>query len=69
LLAILEQTTHERARTDWTIAATVILLLSMLGPIDSAVNVFSGIVLPSMRPGALGTIIPLMRMSGSRTRR
>ncbi len=64
LLAILERMMpHARARTIWTVVALVVFLLSLLGPLGSAENTSSKIVLACMHIGAAATIIPLLRRS------
>lgn len=64
LLAILERMMpHARARTIWTVVALVVFLLSLLGPLGSAENTSSKIVLACMHIGAAATIISLLRRS------
>jgi hypothetical protein len=60
LLALLERSAA-RPVTVWTIIAIVALGLSMLGPIDGAVNTSSLIVLTIMHIVAAAIIIPAMR--------
>ena len=62
LLALLERTTS-RATAIWTAIAVIVLVLSMLGPLDSGVNTSSKVVLACLHLGAAATIIPLMRRS------
>ncbi|MGI8483619.1 MAG: DUF6069 family protein [Thermomicrobiales bacterium] len=64
LLDVLERTmTHSRARMIWTAVAVVVFLLSLLGPLGSAQNTYSRVLLVCMHIGAAATIIPLMRQS------
>jgi hypothetical protein len=60
LLALLERSAA-RPVTVWTIIAIIALGMSMLGPIDGAVNTSSLIVLTIMHIVAAVVIIPAMR--------
>jgi len=60
LLAVLERTTSRPALI-WTAIAFIVLAVSMLGPIDGAVDTESAIVLALLHIGAAATIIPMMR--------
>lgn len=60
LLAVLERTTARPAMI-WMVTGFIVLAVSMLGPIDGAVDTESAIVLALMHLGAAATIIPMMR--------
>ena len=60
LLAVLERITS-RAKTIWTVIAVIVVVLSILGPIDGGVDTASKVVLALMHVGAAATIVPLMR--------
>lgn len=60
LLGLLERFT-DRAKTIWTAIAFVVLLISLIGPLDGGVDTESKITLALLHIGAAATIIPLMR--------
>lgn len=59
LLAVLEARTH-RARPVWLAAAGVVLLLSLAGPLTSAVNTSAALTLVVMHVGVAAVLIPLL---------
>ena len=65
VLELLERWTT-RAPSTWQTVAVVILLVSLLGPIGSAVDTPSMLTLIGLHIGTAATIIPLMGRTASR---
>lgn len=64
LLAALERATP-RAGTLWTVAATVVLLLSLAGPLTAAVTTAAALSLVLLHLSLAATLIPLLRRTTS----
>ncbi len=60
LLAALERLT-QRAATIWTVAASVVLLLSLAGPLTAAVTTGGKLTLLLLHLGVAAVLIPLLR--------
>ncbi len=60
LLAALERLT-QRAATIWTVAAGVVLLLSLAGPLTAAVTTGGKLTLVLLHLGVAAVLIPLLR--------
>lgn len=60
LLAALERLT-QRAATIWTVAASVVLLLSLAGPLTAAVTTGGKLTLVLLHLGVAAVLIPLLR--------
>lgn len=65
LLELLERRSGRAAAT-WPVIAVIVFLVSLLGPISSAVDTSSKLALIYLHIGAAATIIPLMGRTASR---
>lgn len=65
LLALLERSTR-RARTTWTVVATLVLLLSVAGPLTSAVTAAAGFALAALHLLVGAVLIPGLRRTSRR---